>query len=117
MLARTVIGGLTDSDIYLLEKEYLADHPVYRVWQGEINLLPSFIVCRNRGRLLFIPLHKIERVERRFDRIGMRKVPFAKFILDTSQSISIGFSPNHAKDSEAVYTWLAERIGKDKVGE
>ena len=47
----------------------------------------------------------------------MRKVPFAKFILDTSQSISIGFSPNHAKDSEAVYTWLAERIGKDKVGE
>ncbi|MCI9456028.1 MAG: hypothetical protein HFE44_03500 [Oscillospiraceae bacterium] len=117
MLARTGIGGLTDSDIYLLEKEYLADHPVYRVWQGEIHLLPSFIVCRNRGRLLFIPLHKIERVERRFDRIGMRKVPFAKFILDTSQSISIGFSPNHAKDSEAVYTWLAERIGKDKVGE
>ena len=117
MLARTGIGGLTDSDIYLLEKEYLADHPVYRVWQGEIHLLPSFIVCRNRGRLLFIPLHKIERVERRFDRIGMRKVPFAKFILDTSQSISIGFSPNHAKDSEAVYTWLAARIGKEKVGE
>ena len=116
VLARTGTGGLTDSDVFQLEKEYPADHPIYKVWQGEIHLLPSFLVCRNRGRLLFIPVHKIERVERRFDRAGMGKIPFARFILDTNRSISIGFSPSHPKDCEAVYTWLGERIGRDKAG-
>ncbi len=115
MLARSATSNLTDNDTYLLDKEYTASHPVYKVWQGEIHLMQSFIVCRNRGRLLFIPIHKIERVEHRFDRIGMRKIPFAKFIMDTNQSIAIGFSPNHSKDSEAVFAWLAERLGKDKV--
>lgn len=113
--ARAAISHLTDNDIYLLDQEYTASHPVYKVWQGEIHLLQSFIVCRNRGRLLFIPIHKIERVERRFDRVGMQKIPFAKFIMDTDRSIAIGFSTNHAKDSEAVFAWLAKRLGSDKV--
>lgn len=115
MLARSATSNLTDNDTYLLDKEYTVSHPVYKVWQGEIHLMQSFIVCRNRGRLLFIPIHKIERVEHRFNRIGMRKIPFAKFIMETNQSIAIGFSPNHSKDSEAVFAWLAERLGKEKV--
>lgn len=115
MLARSATSNLTDNDTYLLDKEYPAPHPVYKVWQGEMHLMPNFIVCRNRGRLLFIPMHKIERVEHRFDRAGMRKIPFAKFVMDTNQSIAIGFSPNHPKDSEAVFSWLAERLGKEKI--
>lgn len=116
MLARAATNNLTDNDTYLLDKEYTVSHPIYKVWQGEIHLLQSFIVCRNRGRLLFIPIHKIERVEHRFDRIGMQRIPFAKFIMDTDQSIAIGFSPNHSKDSEAVFAWLVKRLGKEKVG-
>ena len=115
VLARAATSDLTDLDTYTLEKEYTAAHPVYKVWQGEIHLMKSFLVCRNRGRLLFIPLHSVERVERRFDRIGMRRLPFAKFIMDSGRSVSVGFSPSHAKDSEAVFTWLAERLGKEKV--
>lgn len=111
ILVRIAASNLTDNDIYLLEKEYTASHPVYKVWQGEIHLMQSFIVCRNRGRLFFIPIHKIIRVERRFDRIGMQKIPFAKFVMDTDQSIAVGFSPNHSKDSEAVFAWLIKRMG------
>ena len=29
-------------DTYLLDKEYTASHPVYKVWQGEIHLMQSF---------------------------------------------------------------------------
>lgn len=113
--ARAAVSNLTDVDVYTLEKEYAASHPIYKVWQGEIHLMPGFIVCRNRGRLLLIPIHHIERVERRFDRIGMRRIPFAKFIMNSGQPIAVGFSPNHVKDSEAVFAWLAERLGKEKV--
>lgn len=54
--AHAAVSALTDHDEYLLEKEYTAPHPIYRVWQGEIHMMRSFIVCRNRGRLLFIPV-------------------------------------------------------------
>ena len=63
---------LNDGDILLLEREYAAPHPVCRVWQGEIHLLPGILVCRSGGRLLFLPVDRIERVEERFDRIGLR---------------------------------------------
>ncbi len=115
MQSRAAIGSLTDTDRYFLEREYPASHPTYKVWQGEIHLLRSFIVCRNRGRLLFIPIHKIERAEHRFEHAGMWKIPSITFILDTGQSIAIGFSPSHPKDSEAVFTWLRNRLGCEKA--
>ena len=115
MHSRAAIGSLTDTDRYFLEREYPASHPTYKVWQGEIHLLRSFIVCRNRGRLLFIPIHKIERAEHRFEHAGMWKIPSITFILDTGQSIAIGFSPSHPKDSEAVFTWLQNRLGCEKA--
>ena len=102
--------GFTDNDSYLIEKEYDAPHPVYKVWQGEMHLMRSFIVCRNRGRLFVIPIHQIEKAERHFNTIGMRKIPVVKFIMDTDRSVSIGCSVNHPKDGEAILEWLAERI-------
>jgi len=116
LLARAAMDALTDQDAYLLEKEFSQSHPVYRVWQGEIHLMPSFIVCRNRGRLLFIPIPKIERVEQRFDRIGLRRVPMARFVMDGDHTYVIGFSPSHTEDGAAVFAWLAERIGREKAG-
>lgn len=104
--------ALNDSDICLLEREYAAPHPVYRVWQGEIHLLPSIIVCRNRGRLLFLPVDRIERVEERASRAGLQRVPLAKFVLDSGQTVSIGFSPRHPEDSGPVFTWLTRQTGQ-----
>lgn len=100
----------TDSDCYLLEKEYTSPHPVYKVWQGEMHMMQSFIVCRNRGRLFVMPIHEIEKAERHFNTIGMRKIPVVKFIMDTDHSVSIGFSVNRPKDGEAIFEWLKERI-------
>lgn len=104
--------SLNDDGICLLEREYAAPHPVCRVWQGEIHLLPSIIVCRSRGRLLFLPVDRIERVEERFDRIGLRKVPVAKFVMDTGQTVSIGFSLRHPEDSGPVFAWFTGRTGQ-----
>ncbi|MCI8623917.1 MAG: hypothetical protein HFG26_09680 [Provencibacterium sp.] len=115
LYVRAGMNALTDNDAFLLDREYAEPHPVYKVWQGEAHLLPSFIVCRSRGRLLFIPLDKIERVEQRFDRAGLQKIPFAKFIMDTGRSISVGFPLIPSKDSDAVFGWIAERIGSEKV--
>ena len=78
---------LNDGDILLLEREYAAPHPVCRVWQGEIHLLPGILVCRSGGRLLFLPVDRIERVEERFDRIGLRRLPAMKFVMDTERSM------------------------------
>lgn len=113
--ARAGVQALTDTDAYSLEREYAAPHPVYKVWQGEMHLMQNFIVCRNRGRLMVIPIHKIEQAERRFDRMGVRKVPYVKFTLDTGRSISIGFPVTVSKDDEAVFLWLTKRLGGEKV--
>ena len=104
-----------DNDSYLLEKEYAAPHPVYKIWQGEIHLMQNFIVCRNRGRLFVIIIHQIEKAERYFNIIGMRKIPVVKFIMDTDRSVSIGFLLNHPDDGEAVFEWLMNRLGEEKV--
>ncbi len=115
VLAHSAMGNLTGHDTYLLDKEYTAPHPVYKVWQGEIHLMQSFIVCRNRGRLLFIPIHNMERVECRFNRTAMGKVPFAKFIMDTGKTFTIDFLPNRPKESQAIFEWITKRLGKEKV--
>lgn len=112
VLAHISTRSLNDGDICILEREYAVPHPVYRVWQGEIHLLPGIIVCRNRGRLLFLPVDRIERVEERTERVGVQRVPFAKFIMDTGRTVSIGFSPRHPEDSGPVFAWLASRTGQ-----
>ena len=103
-------AGVTD--ILLLEREYAAPHPVCRVWQGEIHLLPGILVCRSGGRLLFLPVDRIERVEERFDRIGLRRLPAMKFVMDTGRTVSIGCSPRHPEDARAVFAWFAGRSGQ-----
>lgn len=115
VIAREAFRELTNDDEYLIEKEYAESHQTYKVWQGEMHIMPSFILCRNRGRLIFIPINRIERIERRFDRTDIKKVPFARFIMDSDRSIKIGFSPNHTKDSEAAFAMLAKRLGNDKI--
>ena len=115
MQLRAGMNGLNDSDVYVLEKEYQAPHPVYKVWQGDIHLLPSFIVCRNRGRLLLLPLHRIEKVEERFDRTAAGRIPFMRCTLDAGKSLSIGFSPSRPQDSDAVFAWLTQRLGGEKI--
>ena len=62
-----------------------------------------------------IPVHQIEKAERHFNTIGMRKIPIVKFILDTDRSVSVGFSVNHPKDGEAVFEWLENRLGGEKL--
>ncbi len=103
---------LNDGDLLRLSREYAAPHPVCRVWQGEVHLLPGIFVCRSRGRLLFLPVDRIEQVEERFDRIGLLRLPFVKLVMDTGRTVSIGLSPHCPEDGRAVLAWLAGHAGQ-----
>lgn len=97
-----------------LEKEYGSPHPVYKVAYGEIHLLDTCLVCRNKGRLIFIPMEQIVRVEERFFYVSVKKVPLLKFSLDTDKTVSIEFSAGRTKDGAAVLSCLTERLGPEK---
>lgn len=112
---RAATSGLAVFDADDLEREYAAPHPVCRVWQGELHLMPDILVCRSRGRLLLLPVHEIERVERRFDRVGLRKIPAARFVMDTDRTVRISFSPACPEEGARAFAWLAERIGEEKI--
>lgn len=99
-----------------VEKEYDAPHPVYKVAYGEIHLLDTCLVSRNKGRLIFIPMEQIVRVEERFFYVSVKKVPVLKFRLDTDKTVSIEFSAARTKDGGAVLAWLRERLGPEKIG-
>lgn len=92
-----------------LEKEYAAPHPVYKVAYGEIHMLETCLVCRNKRRLIFIPVEQITGVERRFRSVGAKKVPLLKFRLDTDRTVDIDFSAAHTGDAGDVLGWLSAR--------
>ena len=99
-----------------VEKEYASPHPVYKVAYGELHLLNTCLVCRNKRRLIFIPMEQVVRVEERFYYVGVKQVPLLKFRLDTDKTIDVEFSAGHPKNGEAVLTWLTERLGPEKTG-
>ena len=107
--------SLSDNETIMLEQQYTTEHPVYKVAYGEIHLLHDFIISRNKSRLVVIPLSRIEKVDERFRRVGVRRVPYITFVLDTGKHISVDFSSRHYKDGEPVINWLIERIGMEKV--
>ena len=99
-----------------LEKEYGSPHPVYKVAYGELHLLDTCLVCRNKRRLIFIPTEQIVKVEKRFHSVGVKKVPLLKFGLDTDKVVDIEFSAGHTENGEAVLSWLTGRLGPEKTG-
>ena len=98
-----------------VEREYDAAHPIYQVAYGEIHLLKTCLVCRNKRRLLFVPLEQIETVEERFRLVGTKRIPLLKFKMDTDKTLEIDFSVKHCEDGDAVLSWLIEQLGEDKV--
>ena len=93
--SRADIRSLSDSETTLLEQQYAANHPVYKVAYGEIHLLHDFVISRNKGRLIIIPLSRIEKVEERFRLMGGRRVPYITFVLDAGKQIPVDFSARH----------------------
>ena len=98
-----------------VEKEYSMEHPTYKVAYGEVHLLKTCVVCRNKRRLIFIPVKQIIKIEERVRLVGVRRVPLLKFTMDGGKSSELDFSAAHYKDGEAVVLWFIEQIGAEKV--
>ena len=65
-----------------------------------------------KAEILREGLRRIERVEERFDRIGLRRLPAMKFVMDTGRTVSIGLSPHCPEDGRAVLAWFAGHAGQ-----
>ena len=112
---RVDIHSLSESETALLEQQYAANHPIYKnkIEYGKIHLLHDFIISMSRGRLIIIPLDRIEKVDKCFRRQGVHGVPYIAFVLDTGKDISVDFLSRYYRN--LVMNWLIERIGTEKV--
>ena len=110
---RADIRSLSESETALLEQQYAVNHPVYKIERGKIHLLHDFIISRSWGRLIIIPLDRIEKVEKCFRRQGVHGIPYITFVLDTGKHIPVDFLSKHYRNS--VMNWLIERIETEDV--
>ncbi|MBQ8560274.1 MAG: hypothetical protein IJ441_01670, partial [Spirochaetaceae bacterium] len=97
---------LDDSGRFTLEREYLQEHPVYKVYQGEIHLLESYLVCRTRGKLLLIPTSHIQDAQELNLRSKGIKYAFVKIHMDNDKSYSIEAA---SETKEKILDWLARK--------
>ena len=98
-----------------VEREYQEPHPVYKVAYGEVHLMKTCVVCRNKRRLIFIPVRQVMELEERFRRVSGRRVPHLKFALDGGTQLEMDFSVAHPGDGEKVVSWFIDQIGPQKV--
>lgn len=115
-LTKADIRSLSESEKALLEQQYAANHPVYKnkiAEYGNVHLLHDFIISMSWGRLIIIPLDRIENVNRCYRHQGVHGIPYISFVLDTGKDISIDFLSKHGRD--LVWNWLIERIETEKI--
>lgn len=98
-----------------VEREYRQPRPVYQAACGEVRLMKTCVVCRNKRRLLFIPVRQVMSLEERFRRVKGIRVPLLKFALDGGTELEMDFSVAHPGDGEKVGSWFVEQIGAQKV--
>lgn len=98
-----------------VEEEYRQSHPVYRVAYGEVHLMKTCVVCRNKRRLIFIPVRQVVTLEERFRRVSGKTVPLLKFTLDGGAQLEMDFSVAHTGNGEKVVLWFIDQIGPQKV--
>lgn len=98
-----------------VEKEYNTAHPTYKVAYGEVHLMKTCVVCRNKRRLIFIPVEQIVKIEERMRRVSGIRVPLLKFTMDGGKTLELDFSAIHNKAGEDVVLWFIEQIGAEKV--
>lgn len=98
-----------------VEREYSEAHPVYKVAYGEIHLMKTCVICRNKRKLMFIPLEQIIKIEERVRLVGVKRVPLLKLTMDAGKNLEIDFSARHCIDGENVVLWFIEQIGEEKV--
>lgn len=98
-----------------VEEEYRQPHPVCKVAYGEVHLMKTCVVCRNKRRLIFIPVRQVMKLEERFRRVSGKRVPLLKFTLDGGTELELDFSVAHTKDGDKVVSWFIEQIGAQKV--
>lgn len=98
-----------------VEQEYRQPHPVCKVAYGEVHLMKTCVVCRNKRRLIFIPPRQVTRLEERFRRVSGKRVPLLKFTLDGGAELEMDFSVAHTGDGNKVVDWFVDQIGAQKV--
>ena len=112
---RDATDPLWDAEKYRIDQEYPAPHPIYKVAYGELHLLPGFLISRNKGRLLILPLEQVQAVERRSRSVGIVNIPLLRLTMENGRSTVIDFSVRDPAQAEPVFRWLADRLDAEKL--
>lgn len=97
--------------------QYCEKHPIYRVAYGELHLLESCILSRNKRRLLFLPLQDIRGVRIGIRLLGTKRIPVLHFFMKDGRKIKLDFdcTNNYEEDSQRIRCWLEDHLGAEKL--
>lgn len=109
-----VFDGLGEFQKERIARDYSTSHPICKVFQGQLHLLPDCIVCRNRGQLWMVMLSQIETIRQFTPRKTYWTVSTLELQTDSAEKYQIEFFGNHKKEVKQVISWMQEqnsRIG------
>ena len=110
-----ISGQHSESWAQQVEREYNAAHPIYKVAYGEVHLLKTCVICRNKRKLIFIPPEQIIKIEERVRLVGVKRIPLLRFSMDNGKDLELDFSVKRPEDGEEVILWFIKKLGEDKV--
>lgn len=92
-----------------ITNEFAAAHPIYRLFNGEVHLLPSCLICRQRGRLALILIEQIVSAEAISYSQTMHLTKTLVLKMKTGKTYQLEFTVGHKKDLLSVLAWLKQK--------
>lgn len=83
-------------------------HPIYKLFSGDVHLLPDCLICRHSGKLFLLPLESIASAQTVHGKQSLYFVTTLVLQTDTGRRHSLEFSGRHQDDLPAVLAWLRE---------
>lgn len=104
-----IFDGLTMQQQDDIMQEFAVPHPIYRLFGGEVHLLPSCLICRHGGKLSLILLDQIVSAQSISYSQTMHLTKTLMLNLKTGQTHQLEFTLGHQKDLLSVLAWLKQK--------
>lgn len=92
-----------------LDRFYVGEHPRYRIYQGELHLLPDCLVCRSRRMLLLIPLEELRRVRTVAYSGRNSMIRDLRLTMQSGKTYRIEFWGSQRERIEQIVNWLSSK--------
>ena len=92
-----------------IQIDFQKPHPIYKLFFGEVHLLPDCLICRQRGQLCLLPLEQIT---------TLRSIQYSKTYglskslmiqMNTGRKYQLEFTTSRQKEIPLVISWIQEK--------